>query len=417
MAQRDADGNQSSYTYHPDGQLGAGQIATIIDALGQLDYGAYNLRGQLTQVWGETEYPVEYAYNEFGERVSMTTFRSGDDQDLWTGSTWPTTPPTGDVTTWTYDEATGLLTAKTDAKAENVTYTYTTAGRMAERFWARLDGQGNPLKTTYVYDPLTGERTLVDYADNTTDIAYSFDRIGRLDTVTDAAGSRSFDYNGDLQLESETIASFYAADKRISRTYEIGTPGTNVVGRYVGFSVGTAAADPDADYAVSYDFDGYGRLNAVTDPNSSYSYGYVTNSNLLASLTSLAHTTSYTYETNRDLKTQVQNGGYSTYAYRYDAIGRRTDRAQSGSAFAQASFDAFEYNKRSEVTGSDRYLGTAPTDTSEPVVADVFAYDFDPIGNRLSASIAGVSESYATNELNQYLSAGTKTFLMMPTAT
>jgi RHS repeat-associated protein len=408
-AQRDADGNQTSYTYHPNGQLGAGQIATITDALGQVGYRGYNLRGQLAQVWGETEYPVEYAYNAFGERVSMTTFRSGDDQNLWTGSTWPVTPPTGDVTTWAFDEATGLLTAKTDAKAENVTYTYTTAGRMEERFWARLNGQGNPLKTTYVYDPLTGERTLVDYADGTTDIAYGFDRIGRLDTVTDAAGSRSFDYNGDLQLESETIASFYGTDKRLSRTYETGTPGTNVVGRYVGFSLGTDA-DPDADYTVCYGFDDYGRLNAVTDSNSSYSYGYMTDSNLLASVTSPVHTTSYSYETNRDLKTQVQNGGYSTYAYRYDAIGRRTDRVQSGSAFTQASFDAFEYNTRSEVIGSDRYLGTDPTDTGNPVVGDVFAYDFDPIGNRLSASIAGVSESYTTNELNQYLSAGPKTF-------
>lgn len=130
---------------------------------------------------------------------------------------------------------------------------------------------------------------------------------------------------------------------------------------------------------------------------------------MLASVTSPVHTTSYTYETNRDLKTQVQNGSNSTYAYRYDAIGRRTDRVQSGSAFAQASLDAFEYNTRSEVIGSDRYLGIDPTDTSNPVVADVFAYDFDPIGNRLSASIAGVSESYTTNELNQYTSAGPKT--------
>ena len=76
-------------------------------------------------------------------------------------------------------------------------------------------------------------------------------------------------------------------------------------------------------------------------------FSYLTSSNLLASVTSPVHTTNYTYETNRDLKTQVQNGGYSTYAYRYDAIGRRTDRVQSGSAFAQASFDAFEYNTRS----------------------------------------------------------------------
>ena len=74
---------------------------------------------------------------------------------------------------------------------------------------------------------------------------------------------------------------------------------------------------------------------------------------------------------------------------------------QSGSAFAQASFDAFDYNTRSEVTGSERYLGTDPTDIGNPIAADAFAYDFDPIGNRLSAGVGGVSERYTTNELNQ----------------
>lgn len=50
------------------------------------------------------------------------------------------------------------------------------------------------------------------------------------------------------------------------------------------------------------------------------------------------------------------------YTYPYDEIGRRTSRVQEGTAFAQSSFDAFDYNDRSEVTGSDRYLGTDITD-------------------------------------------------------
>jgi RHS repeat-associated protein len=415
VAERDAAGNETGYAYYPQGQLGAGKVASVTDALGQVAYREYNSRGQIIRVWGETEYPVEYAYNEFGERTAMTTFRSGDDEDLWIDTTWPDTPPTGDTTTWTYDEATGLLTAKTDAADESVTYTYTAAGRMAERFWARLDDQDAPLETSYTYDPLAGERTLVDYTDDTHDIAYTFDRLGRLDTVTDAAGSRSFSYNADLQIEAETISSFYGTDKRLSRTYETGTPGANLVGRYISFSVGTAS-DPDEDYTVAYSFDGYGRLNGVTDANSVYSYTYVTDgsgdsvSNLLATMASPVHTTTYSYETDRDLKTDVQNGAFSHYTYRYDAIGRRTDRVQQGSAFSQASFDAFDYNARSEVTGSDRYLGTDPEDTSNPLVADVFAYAFDPIGNRLSSSTAGTTENYTTNDLNQYLTAGTKAF-------
>jgi hypothetical protein len=61
--------------------------------------------------------------------------------------------------------------------------------------------------------------TAVDYADATPDLGYTFDRLGRVDVVTDATGSRDFDYSNTLQLESETIAAFYGTDKRITRTY------------------------------------------------------------------------------------------------------------------------------------------------------------------------------------------------------
>gem|GEM_PF-2153178 len=336
----------------------------------------------------------------------MATFRSGDATNLWTQSTWPAAPPTGDTTTWVYDEATGLLTAKTDATSESVTYDYTTAGRMSDRYWARLDTQSNPLKTSYAYSSLTGERTAVDYADATPDITYTFDRLGRLDVVTDATGSRDFDYAADLQLKSETIASFYGTDKRITRTYESGTPGTNVVGRYTGLGVGIAL-DTDGDYGVTYGFDSYGRLNYVADQNDTFTYGYLANSNLLVTLTSPVHSTAYVYEPNRNVKTIVDNVvssvSVSKYTYSYDDLRRRTSRIQEGSEFAQSSFDAFEYNDRSEVIDSKRYLGTDVSDLTSPVVSDAFAYAFDPIGNRTQSS-GGIlpATTYTTNELNEY---------------
>jgi len=402
----DAAGNATLTRYHDQGAPGAGRARTVENALGKFTRFAYDALGNRIRVWGEADYPVEFGYNEFGEQVAMTTYRSGDDQNLWTQSDWPATPPAGDTTTWTYDEATGLLASKTDASGEAVTYGYTTAGRMSDRHWARLDTQGNPLQTAYAYDPLTGERTLVDYADSTPDIAYTHDRMGRLHTVTDATGTRSFDYAGDLQLESETISSFYGTEKRISRRYETGTPGTNVVGRYTGFQVGTTS-DPDADYAVTYGFDAQGRLDSVTDSNQTFSYGYLADSNLIETVTSPVHTTTYAYEAERDVKTVVDNVANSVstskYTYAYDVLGRRSSRVQEGSAFAQYSFDAFEYNDRSEVIDSKRYQGSDITDLSSPVTADAFAYEFDPIGNRIESStgILPVTD-YTTNELNQY---------------
>ena len=404
-AQRDAAGNQANYAYYIQGQLGASQIKSITNSMNKVEYRSYNARGQQTHAWGQAAYPIEYAFNEFGERISMTTYRTGDATDVWTQSEWPMVPPVGDLTTWSYDEATGLLTVKTDAAGGAVNYEYTTAGRMSDRYWARPDSQGNPLHTAYIYDSSTGERTGVDYADTTPDITYTFDRLGRINLVTDATGSRNFLYNSDLRLNGETISSFYGTDKLITRNYETGTPEKSMIGRYTGFEVGVAA-DPDEDHSVSYRFDAYGRLNSVNDANSAYSYTYLANSNLLETMASPVHITTYSYETERNLKTMVDNvvsgSSLSKYSYSYDALGRRTNRVQEGSAFAQASFDAFGYNDRSEATVSERYLGTDTSDTNNPVINDAFNYQYDPIGNRLSSSSASGSVNYTTNALNQY---------------
>jgi len=104
---------------------------------------------------------------------------------------------------------TGLLERKTYADSSHVDYTYTLDGRLRERTWARGD------KTTYYYsgegpgELNTGELRLVDYSDPTMqDITYGpRDRLGRITTVTDAAGVRTMTYDGDtLQLVSEAIA-------------------------------------------------------------------------------------------------------------------------------------------------------------------------------------------------------------------
>ena len=75
------------------------------------------------------------------------------------------------------------------------------------------------------------------------------------------------------------------------------------------------------------------------------------------------------------------------------------------------------------IISSDRYCGRnlrhssrpiscsrpIAADIGRPIAADVFDYRFDDIGNRLSSSVASVSQTYTANALNQYLTAGTKT--------
>ena len=106
-------------------------------------------------------------------------------------------------------------------------------------------------------------------------------------------------------------------------------------------------------------------------------------------------TTTWSYKTNRDLITQVQNGAVSTYGYANDAIGRRTSMSRSGSAYPTSDVISYTYNDRSELTGASSNVDTTYT----------YSYAYDPIGNRTAASEAGVPWTYATNNPNQYTSA------------
>ena len=106
-------------------------------------------------------------------------------------------------------------------------------------------------------------------------------------------------------------------------------------------------------------------------------------------------TTSWSYEQNRDLVTQVQNGTVSTYGYVNDAIGRRTSMSRSGSAHPTSDVIAYTYNDRNELTGARSNIDTTYS----------YFYAYDPIGNRITTNEAGVPWTYVTNSLNQYTSA------------
>ena len=91
-------------------------------------------------------YPVDYSYDEFGDKVSMTTCRDIN--------------AAGDVTRWLRDEATGLLTNKVYADGKGPCYDYTHDGKLATRTWAR------GIVTTYSYDD-NGSLTNTVYSDGT----------------------------------------------------------------------------------------------------------------------------------------------------------------------------------------------------------------------------------------------------------
>ncbi|MBN2716967.1 MAG: RHS repeat protein [Deltaproteobacteria bacterium] len=377
---KDAAGFKTEFEY----DAATGRKILERNALGYVTRFAYNERGEMTHTWGDAAYPVQYVYDDFGRRYEMVTFQDGD----FTGEEFPA-GVTGNVTRWHYDDASGMLLAKEDAAGEQVQYTYDAAGKLKTRVWA---ANGT---TTYGYDNATGEMLSVDYSDDTPDLGFTYDRLGRQKTVTDAVGSRTFYYDPDsLQQVAEEISGIY--NETLYRKYD-------ALGRADSISLG-------AEYNVDYGYDELGRFAMVDYGDDTAVYSYVPDSALLSGMQTSVVQTSYSYEPKRNVKTAVENRTGETvvsrYEYAYDSIGRRTSMKQSGSAFFVEgdAFNKYGYNPRNEVIGSNHYLGNDLANTSSEVTTQAQDYNYDPIGNRQTANAAatGGEATYEANALNQY---------------
>jgi RHS repeat-associated protein len=349
----------------------------------------YHLRNrQLKKTSGSQTYPVEYTYDLQGRMKTLTTWQNA------TSSTGAA------VTTWNYDSQRGWLTQKLYADSTGPSYTYKPSGRLLTRTWVRTVASA-PLVTTYGYNN-AGSLATTDYSDATPDVAITYTRFGAQHTVTDATGTRTFTYTAALRPDQEQLPSFYG-DRILTRGYQVGldlvsTP-SSVPGRNNGFTLGTTG-DLDQDYDVVYGYDTSGRLGTVTDPNGTFTYGYVTNSNLRHTVTGPVHVATTTYESYRNVIDTVENkvGGttVSKFDYTVNNLGQRTQRANTGTAFGTTSTDVFTYNTKGEVESV----------TNATLTARDQSFAYDDIGNRKTFTQNSGTTSYTANALNAYTAIG-----------
>ncbi len=236
----------------------------------------------------------------------------------------------------------------------------------------------------------------IDICIATSDVSFTYDRLGRIKTVTDAVGKREFGYSSTLDPETETITGLH--NVVIRRSYDN-------FGRNAGFSI------EGEDYNVTYGYEkSTGRFNSVGwsmgNISGTLTYSYVPKSDLIHQLKNGDFVITYSYEPHRDLRTRVRNeygtNLISRYDYGYDGLGRRTSVVRSGHAFSENSFNIFRYNNRSELIQSTRYQGTDISDTGNPIGQEYRAYVYDNIGNRKESTEADDTSIYDTNSVNQY---------------
>ena len=351
-------------------------------------YSRYLLTGELALQYGSRTYPVGYGYDYAGRMQMMTN---------WSGFSNLTGPR---VTTWLYNGLRGWLTNKVYVDGYGPAYTYTPAGRLQARSWARTGANGIPITTTYVYDA-AGGLTNILYSDSTPTVTNLCDRLGRVVQQRTANYQANSVYNLAGSLLSESVSGGPLNGLTVSNQYDNFLRRTNLA---VVNSSGTILTK------TAYGYDAASRLQTVNDGNTDVAtYSYVANSPLVGQIalvngsTSMMTTKQYDY-LNRLTQISSQSSASIpplSFNYSYNAANQRTK-----DKLADGSYWVYQYDALGQVTNGFKYFydGTL-------VPGQQFGYAFDTIGNRSQTKAGGDQNganqrlaNYAVNTLNQITS-------------
>ena len=375
----------------------------------------YDHAGRMIETGGAQEISARYTYAPGGQRSSLATAQDGNLSGALKTHTL-----------WTYN-AQGRLAAKYYASDNSSTpgagaspahsYTYTPAGRII----TATDARG--VVATSSYFDHTQDLMGITYSHGdevapTPDISYkSYNRLGIPLEVTDALGTRTrvFD-SATLRVTSEPAPS-----------------GHSVVGAYTGLGARLSGMElRDAEGNVmpgtvsTYNYDSVGRLASLAslgfggspDITASYAYlagrGSVPSGSVLtkrdaggAPETILATSDSYDGFGQLARKSQESAAFRFSAAYGYNTLGQRTEVTLSEELTGNPA-PAYQPNSQevsydhTSMFGYDS-LGQLTNATSE-LPGRSFAYTYDKIGNRLTATTDGdadTTSSATANPLNQ----------------
>lgn len=360
----------------------AGRVIRTVLPDGMSLTNEYELTGQLKKTYGGRTYPVQYAYDAQGRRTNMITWKN------FAADSGKAT------TTWQFNGYRGFLTNKVYDDGKGPSYTYTPAGRLRTRTWAR------GVTTTYHTNAL-GETFATTYSDSTPAVTNNFDRLGRATNVVDGAGNRFLIYTAAGLVLHETNSSGTLIGENLRFGYDQLLRRTNLQLYATNVSL----------LGHSYTFDGASRMTNISDGTYQAGYSYLANSRLISQITYRSNsttrmTTSKSYDFLDRLGSITSQPGGSgvwpvSFSYAYNDANQRTRVTMD-----DGSLWIYEYNVLGQLTSGKRYWSDWT-----PVAGQQYEYSFDDIGNRSSTKAGGNengtnlrSATYSANALNQYTS-------------
>ena len=377
----------------------------------------------LGQYPGDPNHTISFTYDTAGRKKTVTrpngqsiTYNTFDVMNRVTQQTATQTPDPAAVTKYTYytpsDGASapvGLLHTMQAPhlvalnNGEAYTYTYDNMGRKTilrypadsgGYHWSEVfnydtagrlgtyQNRGGSVQT-YFYDALN-RMIYFTWSDGFTPrVDFGYDVGSRLTSITNANATISRTYFNDnlLNTETETITISGGVARPVTYTYD---------------ADGNRATLQFPGYSGTYSYTGRDQLKSIVDVASGLtsSYWYDLNGNLIQRNPGNSTSSSYSYDALGRVTnvTHSLSGDTRTLDYAYDNVGnRKWTKRDNGNG------DVFGYDLSDQVMAVK--LNIASPDTTG-VGSQTIHYDAN--GNRTTFAAYGPTDTYTTNNLNQY---------------
>ncbi len=415
----DALGNTSSISYDPNGNI----LSLGLPNGQQLSY-TYDAINRVTAINDNTGTIANLSYDK---NNNVTSYTNG------TGATVTATydsldrikhitDPLGNTYSLTYDNNSNVNTV-TDRNGFAKTYTYDGLNRVKtytdnNGFIITLgyDAQGNVISmkdqnnntTNYVYDILNRMQTITYPGGKF--IQFTYDSRGNIITKKLTDGTNiNFVYDSLNRVVSKTLPggivynfAYDALSRIITATNSNGT--VNITYD----ALNRIASEIYDGRTTSYNYNIAGRTQTTVYPDSTIiTKNYDTRNRLTSIVKNNITQVSYQYNNADQVIGKTFANGIST-SLQYDFANRLSNISTAGGALQNSSFT---YDREMNKTAINRASNPAPSEqftydngyrlTNYQRGALQNTYQYDAVGNRISANLNGINTSYAVNNLNQ----------------
>jgi RHS repeat-associated protein len=357
-----------------------GQVAKSVDGLGNPTFYTYDGDYDLKTVTNAQGAYETYTYNSVGEATSSTDFIGNTTQFVYGGPHNELTSmkdANGNVTQYGYD-ASGDLLSTSYADSTHSNSTFNPLGE-ATSF---VNQNGQPINYTY---NAAGQVATESFSDGSS-YAYTYNTYGSLLTATDSTGVTTFTYDPTTELMTEVA---YPGGLYLKFTYNTAGQRTQMVDQ--------------TGFTTNYIYDTNGRLSQLTDGggNVIVTYTYDADGRLARKVNGNGTYTTYTYDADGNVLTlfNYAPGGTvnSSFVYTYNNLGLETTETTIDGQWV------YGYDADGQLTHA---VFTPNTADPDGLTLQNMVYNYDPMGNRTSTVINGVTTVYITNNTNEYTSVG-----------